>query len=41
MSPSTPHDTKHAEVATKHGQVTQTLHGDAWTVLTNNRAEGE
>jgi hypothetical protein len=41
MSPSTPRDTKHVEVATKHGQVTRTLHGGARTVLTNDWAEGE
>jgi hypothetical protein len=40
MSPSTLRDTKHAEVATKHGQVTPALKGGACAVLTNDRAEG-
>jgi hypothetical protein len=40
MSASTLRDTKHAEIATKHGQVTQALNGGACAVLTNDRAEG-
>jgi hypothetical protein len=40
MSASTLRDTKHAEVATKHGPVTRTLNGGACAVLTNDRAEG-
>jgi hypothetical protein len=38
MSASTLRDTKHAEVATKHGQVTRTLNGGACAVPTNGRA---
>jgi hypothetical protein len=41
MSASTLRDTKHAEVATKHGQVTRTLNGGACAMLTNGRAGGE
>ncbi|MGH7525462.1 MAG: hypothetical protein ACREMX_02030 [Gemmatimonadales bacterium] len=41
MSASTLRDTKqHAEVATKHGQVTRTLNGGACAVLTKGRAGG-
>ncbi|HZM26726.1 MAG TPA: hypothetical protein VFB89_05185 [Gemmatimonadales bacterium] len=40
MSASTLRDTKHAEVATTHGQVTRTLTGRSCAVLTNGQAEG-
>jgi hypothetical protein len=40
MSASTLRDMKHAEVATKHGQVTRTLNVGACAVLTNGRAGG-
>jgi uncharacterized protein YhbP (UPF0306 family) len=40
MSASTLRDTKHAEVATKHGQVTRTLNGGASAVLTNGWVGG-
>jgi uncharacterized protein YhbP (UPF0306 family) len=40
MSASTLRDTKHAEVATKHGQVKRTLNGGASAVLTNGWAGG-
>jgi hypothetical protein len=40
MSASTLRDTKHAEFATKHGQVTWALNGGASAVLTNDRSEG-
>jgi hypothetical protein len=40
MSASTLRDMKHAEVATRHGRVTQTLNGGACAVLTNGRAGG-
>ena len=43
MSASTPRDTEHAEIATKHvgrrPQVTRALRGGTGAVLTNDRAE--
>ena len=39
MSASTLRATKHAEIGTKHGQITRTLTGGACAVLTNDRAE--
>jgi hypothetical protein len=41
MGTSSLRGTKQAEVATKRGQVTRTLHRDTWTVLTKDRMEGE
>ena len=40
MSVSSLRDTKRAEAATEHGQVTRALNGGACVVLTHGRAEG-